>query len=287
MSNLEDLLRHERSLVESKVRRLVVMAGEFPDSRKNRPETNIVIDIPAAKYVFDNWPGEIVFTGFEVGFRIHAGSLLKSAPARNPVRRAYELRPYNRIPSIEKGKPAYDQTAVLLAVRGVEELYWDVVTGGRVEVDQESGHSRWIADKSGRHSYVAIKRGPRALTELIDRLMAKPPALNPGLPVRMIFDTDMGADIDDALALAVIHGLQNRGEVELLGVTCSKDHPASAAVVDMINTWFGRGDIPIGRVVNGKQPEPGKLIIPGGSRLLVSRPTRHACSLPNRTGIHP
>jgi len=79
-------------------------------------------------------------------------------------------------------------------------------------------------------------------------------------PVKMIFDTDMGGDIDDVLALAVIHGLQNRGEVELLAVTCSKDHPAAASVVDIINTWFGRGNIPIGRVVDGKTPAPGKYL---------------------------
>ena len=31
-------------------------------------------------------------------------------------------------------------------------------------------------------------------------------------PVRLIFDTDIGNDVDDALALAVIHALQSRGE---------------------------------------------------------------------------
>ena len=32
-------------------------------------------------------------------------------------------------------------------------------------------------------------------------------------PVRLIFDTDLGNDIDDALALAMIHALVSRGEV--------------------------------------------------------------------------
>ncbi|MCF7847424.1 MAG: nucleoside hydrolase [Kiritimatiellales bacterium] len=261
LSNLDDLLKNERSLVEQKVKKLVVMGAEFPDSRKNKPECNIVIDIPASKYAIENWPGDIIFTGFEVGYVIHAGSTLKASPPRNPVRRAFELRPYMKRPSIEKGKPAYDQTAVLLAVRGAEEKYWNVVRGGRVQVNAKDGHTRWVEDPKGKHAWVKIKRGPRALSELIDRLMVKPPALNPQLPVKMIFDTDLGADIDDALALAVIHGLQNRGEVELLAVTCSKDHPASATVIDMINTWFGRGDIPIGRVVDGKQPEDGRYLM--------------------------
>ena len=43
-------------------------------------------------------------------------------------------------------------------------------------------------------------------------------------PVRLTFDTDMGNDIDDALALAMIHALQNRGEAVLLAVTVTKDN---------------------------------------------------------------
>ena len=38
-------------------------------------------------------------------------------------------------------------------------------------------------------------------------------------PVRVIFDTDMGNDIDDALALAVLHAFESRGEAKLLAVT--------------------------------------------------------------------
>lgn len=78
---------------------------------------------------------------------------------------------------------------------------------------------------------------------------------------KIIFDTDMGADIDDALALAVIHGLQNRGEAELLAVTSSKQNHASASVIDMINTWFGRGNIPVGRVKDGIGAEPGRYLM--------------------------
>jgi len=180
LSNLEDLLRHERGLVVKKVRQLVVMGGEFPDSRGNRPETNIIIDIPAAKYVIQNWPGEIVFSGFEVGKAVHAGSLLKSVSRRNPVRRAFELRPYGGKRSIDAGKPAYDQTAILLAVRGIEPQYWNVVRGGRVEVSDD-GHTRWVADNAGRRAWVKIKGGPKPLAGLIDRLMARPPKLTPHL----------------------------------------------------------------------------------------------------------
>ena len=74
-------------------------------------------------------------------------------------------------------------------------------------------------------------------------------------PVRLIFDTDMGNDIDDALALGVIHALQTRGECQLLAVTLSKDNAFSGPFVDLVNTFYGRGDIPVGVVRNGKTPD--------------------------------
>ncbi len=77
-------------------------------------------------------------------------------------------------------------------------------------------------------------------------------------PVRMIFDTDMGNDIDDAMALAIIHQLVERGNVDLLCVTSTKDHPKSASFIDAVNTYYGHPDVPIGAVRNGATPEEGK-----------------------------
>lgn len=77
-------------------------------------------------------------------------------------------------------------------------------------------------------------------------------------PVKMIFDTDMGNDIDDAMALVMIHNLAKRGAVDLLAVTSTKDHPLSAAYIDALNTYYGFPDIPIGVVRNGATPEEGR-----------------------------
>ena len=79
-------------------------------------------------------------------------------------------------------------------------------------------------------------------------------------PVKLIFDTDMGNDIDDALALGVIHALQSRGECELLAVTLSKDNDFAAPFVDLVNTFYGRGQIPLGVVRNGKTPEDSRYL---------------------------
>lgn len=77
-------------------------------------------------------------------------------------------------------------------------------------------------------------------------------------PVKMIFDTDMGNDIDDAMALAMIHQLQRRGLVDLLAVTSTKDHPLSAAYIDALNTYYGYPDVPIGAVRDGAAQSEGK-----------------------------
>ena len=74
-------------------------------------------------------------------------------------------------------------------------------------------------------------------------------------PIPFIFDTDIGNDVDDALALGMIHSLQTRGELELVAVTITKDHPQCAAFVDAVNTFYGRGDVPIGVCDSGVTTE--------------------------------
>ena len=90
--------------------------------------------------------------------------------------------------------------------------------------------------------------------------LAKPsPAADsppPREPVRVIFDTDMGNDIDDAMALALLHSLQARGECQVLAVTLTKNDPLAGPFVDAVNTFYGRGNIPVGvRREGGKNNE--------------------------------
>ena len=65
-------------------------------------------------------------------------------------------------------------------------------------------------------------------------------------PVPIIYDTDIGNDVDDVLALGMLHSLQTRGMSELLAVTITKDHDQCAPFVDAVNTFYGRGNIPRG-----------------------------------------
>ncbi|NQE64392.1 nucleoside hydrolase [Caulobacter sp. RHG1] len=73
-------------------------------------------------------------------------------------------------------------------------------------------------------------------------------------PTSIILDTDMWGDIDDALALAMLHALQDRGEARILAVTSSTDDRWCAAYVDLLDTAYGRPGIPVGLVRNGVKP---------------------------------
>ncbi len=67
-------------------------------------------------------------------------------------------------------------------------------------------------------------------------------------PVKIIFDTDMETDCDDAGAMAVLHTLADRGECEILATVTSVRDPNSLATVDVINRYRGRPNLPIGMV---------------------------------------
>jgi len=84
-------------------------------------------------------------------------------------------------------------------------------------------------------------------------------AQGPG-PVRIIFDTDIGNDVDDTLAMGVIHALQNREECKLLAVTITKENQFAAPMVCVLNTFYGRPNIPIGLVRGGVTPEDGSYL---------------------------
>jgi inosine-uridine nucleoside N-ribohydrolase len=86
-------------------------------------------------------------------------------------------------------------------------------------------------------------------------------AIQAATPVPVIFDTDMGNDVDDALALAMLHALESRGECRIIAVTVTKDNPWAAAYVDLVNSFYGRAFIPVGMVKNSG-------VTPGGSPMI-------------------
>lgn len=63
---------------------------------------------------------------------------------------------------------------------------------------------------------------------------------------KLIIDTDFETDCDDAGALAILHGLADRGLVEPLGIVASVNSCWPAAGVRALNLAFGRPELPVG-----------------------------------------
>ena len=64
---------------------------------------------------------------------------------------------------------------------------------------------------------------------------------------RIVFDTDMYTDYDDIGALAILHALADRGECELIAVGSNTygDGNKSVAVCEIINAYYGCGNLPV------------------------------------------
>ncbi|QHT59849.1 nucleoside hydrolase [Paenibacillus lycopersici] len=68
----------------------------------------------------------------------------------------------------------------------------------------------------------------------------------PSVPVRIILDTDIGPDCDDAGAAAVLHALERSGEAAIAGMMHCTSSRWGAGCLDAINAYYGRPDIPVG-----------------------------------------
>ena len=77
---------------------------------------------------------------------------------------------------------------------------------------------------------------------------------SPQIPL-IIFDTDIGGDIDDLLALAMVHALEVRGHCRLIATTSSIDNPMSGPLLDAVNTFYGKR-VPVGVARGGLIPGP-------------------------------
>jgi inosine-uridine nucleoside N-ribohydrolase len=173
MTNLNNLLLSQpdnispltgMELVSKKVRSYVAMAGRFPSGK----EFNVYMDSTASINVFKNWPGEIIFTGFEIGWEIRTGLRLINSPAINsPVKDVFRIS----IPlsaEDKDGRMSWDETAVLIGIYG-NEGFFDTVRG-RIIVNQ-NGSNSWENDPNGKHIYVKQKMGVKEMATFIENRM--------------------------------------------------------------------------------------------------------------------
>lgn len=181
LSNLAALMKSEpdeysplngKELVRQKVKQLGSMAGKFPEGM----EFNIEEDAQAAVYVFENWPGSIIYSGFEIGEKIKSGiPLIENSEINDsPIKDVYRIC----IPMAEGdkgGRMSWDQTAVLVAVRGVAP-YYDLIQGKIVL--EANGYNRWDINGEGQY-YLKEKEDVKRVEKLINDLMMTQPQARP------------------------------------------------------------------------------------------------------------
>ncbi len=157
-----------KDLVRKKVKELVSMGGSFP----NGTEFNISRDERSSEYTYDNWPTPVVFTGFQIGMKIHCGlPLIHNQAIRNdPVKDVFRISiPLAREDSL--GRMSWDETAVLIAVKGWKPFYNAVK--GRIVVLPDGSNS-W--DTSGKgEMYITEKVPPQVVQALINQLLLHQP----------------------------------------------------------------------------------------------------------------
>ncbi|GHT52657.1 hypothetical protein AGMMS49982_13480 [Bacteroidia bacterium] len=150
-----------KQLVEKKVKHLVSMAGQFPKGR----EYNVYIDVPASATVCEQWPTRIIFSGWEIGDKIVTGKRLRESGIQNtPAKEVYTICGQTQ----PKGRESWDQTAVLVAVRGTDR-YFNTVKG-KIKIEANGANS-WQDDPNGKHEYLTWKTSPEELTTVIEDLM--------------------------------------------------------------------------------------------------------------------
>lgn len=139
-------------LVRKKVKELMSMAGKFPSGQ----EFNVDNDIPSANYVFAHWPTKIIFSGYEIGVKIKTGVPLihNKTIHDDPVKDVFRIG-ISKSKSDRKGRSSWDETAVLVAVKGFSP-YFHVVPGHINSVDG-SGRVSWNTNGSGQYYLVPFR----------------------------------------------------------------------------------------------------------------------------------
>jgi inosine-uridine nucleoside N-ribohydrolase len=157
-----------QELISKKVRLLVSMAGEYPHGH----EFNIYKDSISSEYVFNEWPGKIIFTGGEIGSKIFTGLKLVNSDIKNsPVKDVFRIS----LPLAKEdknGRMSWDETAVLIAVYGTTGFF-DTVPGNIIV--NKDGSNSWENDNKGRHSYVVQKMPVADIENFIEARMMHVP----------------------------------------------------------------------------------------------------------------
>ena len=172
LTNLSNLLKSKpdnysnlsgTELVKIKVKKLVSMAGGFP----NGGEFNLSTDSVASANVFNNWPTKIIFSGFEIGKNIKTGlGLINDNSLSGPVKDVFSFC----IPKAKEdseGRMSWDETAVLIAIRGATPYFG--LKRGHIIIN--GGNNSWKDSKNGSQYYLTQSMPPKEISAILEMYM--------------------------------------------------------------------------------------------------------------------
>ncbi|MEP6594762.1 MAG: nucleoside hydrolase [Ginsengibacter sp.] len=177
LTNISNLLKSSpdkyssltgKDLVKKKIKQLVCMAGKFPAGK----EFNIEEDAKASKYVYNHWEKPVLFSGFEIGQKIHTGLPLinNDAIQNSPVKDVFRIC----IPMAKEdsaGRMSWDETAVLVGVKGYRPFY--KIRQGEIKIE-EDGSNTWSNTGTG-HCHLIEAIPPSEVEHLINTLIMHQP----------------------------------------------------------------------------------------------------------------
>ena len=114
-------------------------------------------------------------------------------------------------------------------------------------MDNVRVYNRCLADSEILNIYTSEKATEENLPEKKEYVAYEGAWPEPSAEVaNIIFDTDMGPDYDDTAAAIMLHNYVDKGMANILAMGCSSSSAYGAAFLDLLNTYYGRPDIPVG-----------------------------------------
>lgn len=173
LTNLSSLLQSQpdkysslngKDLVKQKVKQLVCMAGRFPAGS----EFNVNRDAAASQHVYNNWETPVILSGFEIGNKVRTGlPLINNQAIKNsPVKDVFSICiPLDKQDSL--GRMSWDETAVLVAIKGCKP--WYNLENGKMIVAND-GSNTWVKEPFV-HSYLVEAVPPKIVEDIINKLI--------------------------------------------------------------------------------------------------------------------
>lgn len=146
------------------------MAARVDKDSTGGYEFNVVTDSKASKKVFMDWPTPVVISGYEVGEKIHTGiRLIKNDSIVNsPVKDAFQIaltRDRNTM-----GRNSWDETAVWVAVRGIDPLFSYRKLNFEIKEDGKN-----VIIPGAKFTYLELKESPDKIANILEDLMMHQP----------------------------------------------------------------------------------------------------------------